>query len=733
MQLTDGKKDESYWVRQSTVGWSRPRNLIEITMDLGSIRSFDQVNLFSIGGGKAGVEYPEFIAVLTSTDNKTYQFASLADSRELVVGQNKKKSHTFTLNFKPVASRWIRIIVRPRGHFFFLDEIEVLWSDSTEPPNRVTPSQGPQYTDMNVFVKHLEEYRQLKRNMDGCRTALHNESLSLKADVYQQIDQQLIQLEKDIPIPTDRLYSDANLQEFDARVGSIRSTIYGDYYQSSFAAVSADPMQMLLEHELYLKNTVEPNQIELFLWQNEYEPAAVNLINASQSQMQLSVSVSPLQDTEGKTIDSSRLVNIRRAVYVQGSQVGSVADALVLQNDAPFKILPGELSQIWLTFHAADLPPGVYQASIAVSLKQDNETKLQTLPISIEIADRVFPEQASLNTIVWAYPNQIRTARKYPNETVRDLTAHYTNVLVVPPQDMPFPAKISEDSGIQAPLDFRHFDELMKQHDYARTYLFYLGFKRDGYRLKFGQWRTPAWERAFAQWLRAFTAHLKQLGLEDRDYAIYPFDERINKDFTWVAKLIKRTDPTIQVYANWFRGSQAEFKDAVDLVDIWCPQEDQVKAGDKLAKASEKTAGSVWAYLSSNLPPKARDPYSVYRLLPWRAFMKGLTGAGFWVYADPGGPHPWDDMLNAYGYYGVVYSAETAPAGVDTQGEKLIPSRRWEAWREGVEDFDYLTRCSKYSKGPALKELTEMLRDGDYRQFKKKATEATAREEARNN
>jgi hypothetical protein len=73
--------------------------------------------------------------------------------------------------------------------------------------------------------------------------------------------------------------------------------------------------------------------------------------------------------------------------------------------------------------------------------------------------------------------------------------------------------------------------------------------------------------------------------------------------------------------------------------------------------------------------------------MPWWAFKHGLTGAGFWVYADSGSAS-WHDYATPMGYYGVVYGSANAP--VDTHGEKIIPSCRWEAWREGVEDYQYL-------------------------------------------
>lgn len=63
-----------------------------------------------------------------------------------------------------------------------------------------------------------------------------------------------------------------------------------------------------------------------------------------------------------------------------------------------------------------------------------------------------------------------------------------------------------------------------------------------------------------------------------------------------------------------------------------------------------------------------RSPaFTMYRRSFWDCWKKGITGQGFWNYAAPG--------------FAVVY---------DGAPDELIPSVRWEGWREGVEDDTYL-------------------------------------------
>ena len=70
----------------------------------------------------------------------------------------------------------------------------------------------------------------------------------------------------------------------------------------------------------------------------------------------------------------------------------------------------------------------------------------------------------------------------------------------------------------------------------------------------------------------------------------------------------------------------------------------------------------------------------------------GITGVGVWNYADTGRgtfTSAWTDLDGTREDFAMVYDAATAPAGVSRR-EAQIPSRRWEAFRDGLEDYAYL-------------------------------------------
>ncbi len=90
---------------------------------------------------------------------------------------------------------------------------------------------------------------------------------------------------------------------------------------------------------------------------------------------------------------------------------------------------------------------------------------------------------------------------------------------------------------------------------------------------------------------------------------------------------------------------------------------------------------------------KALSPYSYHRLKPWYAASLGVEGVFYWAYNSWRGD-PWDDFDGPIADCGVIYPAASGP----------ISSRRWEASREGIEDWQLIRlveRLGKDSKNPS--------------------------------
>ena len=79
---------------------------------------------------------------------------------------------------------------------------------------------------------------------------------------------------------------------------------------------------------------------------------------------------------------------------------------------------------------------------------------------------------------------------------------------------------------------------------------------------------------------------------------------------------------------------------------------------------------------------KNSSPFGYYRWFSWRAWQLELGGIGMWVYVDGNGM-----TLSDY-TDGVSY-------GLVFRGKKgLIGSKRWDAWRQGIADYEYLRMLS---------------------------------------
>ncbi len=662
-QLTDGKSSGSWWTEKSTVGWRKPEPIVEVVIDLGQSCAVEQVNIRTIGGGFASVKFPEFIAALLSDTANQFKFAGLVSSRGLAnvrSSANRGVPHVMSIENINASGRFVKLVARPNGQTLFMDEIEVMGEKLSDSPN------------INL--------------RDNLETFENDEKLLGRIDDYLQLE--------DNVTSTTKLLTVNQVREEKELAGKKRAQLYKNKYQKPFVCLPANPMEIVYEKEILLRESA--SEINIRMWQNEYESAAFNIINCSDTKMKINVSISPLAGQESRKIDSDKTFTIRRAYYVMASETGSIADALILQGERPFDIEPGQLIQVWLTIYNPQLPAGEYEAKIAVSATRDDGEKLpvETVPMNLRIYKNRLGDKPALNTCVWDYYDVAPE-----DEMAKDLRSHHINVCVVPAQDLPFLRFSTDAPGVTRKPDYSRLDKLIKQRSYAETFLLGMGFsvtQKDYGRFGDVKWMSDTWKKVFTSWLKDLAQHLRNLGIDYNRYALYPFDESIADDYYELAKLIKSIDPKIRLYANSFGKGPEEFMRFRELIDIWCLQDSHIVRHPDWFEAIKSFRKQMWTYECLE-PMKAQQPYSYYRLLPWRAFQRSQGGAGFWIYYygldfEPGAV-PWDDTLRPQGFSGVVYGAKASPVAGLTDG--IIPSRRWQAFREGVEDYQYLYELQK--------------------------------------
>jgi len=690
IQLTDGRTSGSKWTNKSTVGWQKAEPAVEIVIDLGKKSAIYEVRIHTIGGGFADVEFPEFAAVLLSDDGREFRLAGLVSSKDLENVRARGYRGVFrTMNIGNINApgRYVKLVIRPKWRYVFLDEVEVFGDSLSAAKNIKLRNDLEVFTSSEELLKRIYDYLQLRENAAAALKSTKANRSKLSGQFSEKMFSELERQAQKADTPT-------KLLAIKEQVGKTRAEIYKAVYGKPFVCLPTNPMEIVFEKEMLLRESTK--DINIQIWQNEYESAAFNIINCSDEEITMAVSISPLLGPAGKQVDSKKTFTVRRAIYVKGSTVGSIADALVLQAERPFNLQPGELTQIWLTIFNPTLKAGIYKGRVGVLAITTKGEKLpiETIPVTIEVQKHEFPENFALNTCNWAYYKVASAA-----EMAEDLHNHHINVYTVPPQDLPFLRFSSDRPGDVRKPNFANLDNALFHHNYARTYLLCLDFnssKKDHGRFGNVKWMTPEWKAVFSQWLKNLIKHLKDTGVSYDKFVLYPFDETLCDDFYKLAKLIKATDPKVRIYANSFGKGPKEFVRFRELIDIWCLQDSHCMRNPQWLEQIKDFGKQIWTYECLR-PMKAKDPCSYYRLMPWRAFKRGQTGAGFWIYYYglnfETGAVPWDDTLRPRGFSGVVYGR----GGSLVPGllENIVPSRRWQAWREGVEDYQYLFEVQK--------------------------------------
>lgn len=151
--------------------------------------------------------------------------------------------------------------------------------------------------------------------------------------------------------------------------------------------------------------------------------------------------------------------------------------------------------------------------------------------------------------------------------------------------------------------------------------------------------------------------------------------------FLFFARLAREADPDIRIYANPVaRITTEEIESMVPFVDIWAPHRVGflLETGlDRLA-LMHATGATMWTYECEG-DAKRQSPLGYYRGLAWLSWHRGLTGWGFWTYCTS--QHdPWFVPQGSLDYL-LAYP-----------GRGPVSSKRWEAVRDGIEDYGMLWR-----------------------------------------
>ena len=441
-----------------------------------------------------------------------------------------------------------------------------------------------------------------------------------------------------------------------------------------------------------------PHSIEML--NGESEPACLRLSNLTETVQAIEVSLTDAPSPEALTWRLLHYVPTDGGLIIGDPlpRVGSGSGPVEI--DIP----PGMTQDLWLMIDSSVTGPGRFRSRLQVTTP---DGQAQTLRLSILIHPIDLPDELPIHTFAYAYTTWELLKGRIPQSRA-DLRAHRINTYVIHGAFTPWPT--FSDAGEWRGLDWSGTDDQIALHPDAKCLLLWPGMEigdrvnrltpEGGAEYPSAEWRPYA-----ERWAKELAEGMTERGFGYDDWALYIVDEpsaaraRMARA---VGEAVDAADRAIRIFENPYgAATPADMQLMGPVVDIWCPSLDTAE-DDRLSFCRD-TASEVWMY---QVLGKTSSPLRAFRIAFWEAFAKDLRGFGFWDYADCGGSvwDPWDVDRHDYA---VVY---------DGDGDELIPSKRWEAYREGAEDFAMLTmlaKCPGWDRQRAVDIARAVLEAGD--------------------
>jgi hypothetical protein len=664
-QLTDGKlAPDTMWMSRQAVGWLASATPIEIEIDLQDVKPVGRVCLRSARRAEAGVSFPRRVDVFASADHEHYGWIG-----NLMAGQEAGEGPYLAKNFCSDVmrrdARYIRLLVAPKGAYFFTDEVEV-W-----PPAEAGPTKGSEanrsaplaLSELKAFALEHQVVSRMAEGLDQrpARTTPSSVPTGGLRNVMRGLEDKSGALGLERLASLEREMWQAVRQER-STAGHVLEVWLADPWRLA-TPIDAAPSLSAAE--------------EIDMPQGGHAAITLAVEHAEEQPLRVSATAEAL----GATKDALRLSLFAVAMVTRADGVRQGDPLLPLSNGA-FEVASGESRQLWIDVAAPGGTTGRYTVHVRLEAAIGGRPVSRVLDIPVRVW-AVAPPPLPPSTVVWGYLDS-PPIRGLSKAAAADMLAHGVTTAVLPAVDIPWPKPGVPATG-NSIGDYRKSEEVMEVLKGHRQYLFFLGFNSDSSNRTFGRrhpFLSDAWKALFTDWIKEWSARLKQSGIGYDAFALYPVDEPHKgaeaEALIAVARLIKTADPRIRVYTTLDR-PEILSDDMLKSIDIF--QLNGPALTPTVVSKLKERGKQVWAYATVG-GGKAGNPASFYRAQAWEAFALGASGFGFWAYADVGqSGTAWNDTDDVRPDYAVIYEGHPG----------IISSKRWEAWREGVQDFALLS------------------------------------------
>ena len=425
-------------------------------------------------------------------------------------------------------------------------------------------------------------------------------------------------------------------------------------------------------------STANPLRLACTAVPGEHEPVALNLFNVTDHELLVRVQLDP--PTNGVVVTPHRSIG-------SPTSLGEVSwDALPELDDSWTLTIPSLSSrELWLDLDLAAVKPGEHKLNLQLQALNgagvlDAPTHPHTVPppeTAVEIALHVpafdMVPAGEFRLCTWAAPEEAN---------LPDLLAHGNNVFTTT-----LPAPKYDTEGQLTRSDYSKLDPVLGRLRGKDVVLLLQGFPP-----LHGEVGSDGYQRDLKKFLAELVTHLADAGFDTNHFALYPYDEPGGVGWSAVNQLVafgkqvRLANPSVMLYMDG-GGELPMFQAMAPVMDIWTPSIYMLAEKTPLMDVVRKNGKHLWSYncaytYSRPVGPNLKNMNLIgdYRAAALLAFRHDATGIGFWCYNLGGDPWGRVDLE-----YQLVYPGRTKP----------VTSRRWEAVREGIEDYRILAALRK--------------------------------------
>jgi hypothetical protein len=349
-------------------------------------------------------------------------------------------------------------------------------------------------------------------------------------------------------------------------------------------------------------------------------------------------------------------------------------------------VLPGVTRQIWLQIQPSiTTRAGTFAGSVSLSTPAGATSQI---PIEVKIFRTPF-SRPSMRFGGWDFSSSNTYSVR---ETNRSQLVEYLQARYV---DTPWALRgnkimhwenLDANGNATTPLDASTMESWLSQWPSARRFgvHLYVTDQIAGIPVtdsRFAQ-AVASWAQAWATEIRRFNKSPEQFDLLFVDEP--QTDEQFHLTEIW-ATAVRQSGTGFRIWTDLISQDPLEIRESVfDVVDT-------VAVNLGVAELKNAAVHRSWARTFSERektlelyafdgPALRLDPYTYYRVTPWRAFFIGATAVSFWSFTDTGGT-PSD---NEFASFDINYSP------LFISDELVRPGKHMEAAAEGIQDTQYL-------------------------------------------